>query len=113
MINVYDLKIIIINLRFHFSLTAIINKDFSATALTALQWECVFSKDNGALFVNYICTSTFLGTASELMRLPELLVYCIKLCFARSAAEIAAIRQSVSFKKCLNIFMYFNCCLLH
>ncbi len=60
-----------------------------------LRWPCIFSKDNGALYVNYLCTSTFLGTVSELMRLPELFVYCVKLCFARSEAEVAAIRKSV------------------
>lgn len=26
-----------------------------------LRWPCIFSKDNGALYVNYLCTSTFLG----------------------------------------------------
>ncbi|OXA60909.1 CSC1-like protein 2 [Folsomia candida] len=71
------------SLTFMRSLTAIITKDFTTTAL---QWECVFSKDNGALFVNYICTSTFLGTASELMSF-VLLVPPQKL--------VTAIRQSV------------------
>lgn len=71
------------------SLSAIIHRG------KGLRWPCIFSKDNGALYVNYLCTSTFLGTVSELMRLPELFVYCVKLCFARSEAEIAAIRKSV------------------
>ncbi|CAL8099974.1 unnamed protein product [Orchesella dallaii] len=71
------------------SLSAIMNRS------RGLRWPCIFSKDNGALFVNYVCTSTFLGSVSELMRIPELFVYCVKLCFARSEAEIAAIRKSV------------------
>ena len=32
---------------------------------------------------------------SELMRIPELLVYGFKICFAKSAADIGAIRKSV------------------
>lgn len=72
-----------------YSLTAVVNDAKS------LLWSCIFSRENGALLVNYVITSTFLGTASELMRLPELFVYTVKLCFARSSAEIAAIRKSV------------------
>lgn len=60
-----------------------------------LSWSCIFYKENGALFVNYVCTSSLCGTAAELMRLPELFVYAVKLCFARSGAEVGAIRKSL------------------
>lgn len=45
--------------------------------------------------MNYVVTSSLTGTAAELMRLPELFLYAVKLCFARSAAEVGAIRKSV------------------
>ncbi|ODM99488.1 CSC1-like protein 1 [Orchesella cincta] len=60
-----------------------------------VRWSCIFYKENGVLFVNYVCTSTFVGTAAELLRLPELFVYAIKLGFARSAAELGSVRKSV------------------
>lgn len=43
--------------------------------------------NNGAFFVNYVITAAFIGTAAELIRLPDLLVYSIKLAAAKSAAE--------------------------
>ena len=39
------------------------------------RWECVFLPDNGAFFVNYVITSSFIGTALELMRFAELFMY--------------------------------------
>jgi hypothetical protein len=61
------------------------------------QWRCVFTKSNGSFFVNYLITSTFLGTGSELLRLPELILYFFKILFAKSSAEIAAVRESVIY----------------
>lgn len=50
-------------------------------------FRCVFLPDNGAFFVNYVITSSLIGTAMELLRIPSLLVYSLRLCFAKSKAE--------------------------
>lgn len=49
--------------------------------------RCVFLPDNGAFFVNYVVTSSLIGTAMELLRIPGLLVYTARLCFAKSEPE--------------------------
>lgn len=49
--------------------------------------RCVFLPDNGAFFVNYVIASAFIGNAMDLLRIPGLLMYMIRLCLARSAAE--------------------------
>lgn len=49
--------------------------------------RCVFLPDNGAFFVNYVITSSLIGTAMELLRVPGLVVYATRLCFAKSEAE--------------------------
>ncbi|XP_076331811.1 osmosensitive cation channel TMEM63C-like isoform X3 [Tachypleus tridentatus] len=59
------------------------------------RWECVFLPDNGAFFVNYVITSAFIGTALQLIRFPELLMYVLRLCFSRSIAEQLGIRKAV------------------
>ncbi|XP_059161039.1 CSC1-like protein 2 isoform X3 [Physella acuta] len=59
-----------------------------------LQWQCIFLPGNGSFFVNYIITSAFIGTSLELLRFSELFVYGVKLLFARSQAERAAVRKS-------------------
>ncbi|KAK3802083.1 hypothetical protein RRG08_049973 [Elysia crispata] len=61
----------------------------------SLQWRCIFLPGNGSFFVNYIITAAFIGTALELMRFSELLVYGIRLLLARSMAERAAVRKAV------------------
>uniref|UniRef100_A0A8C9W4Q8 Transmembrane protein 63B n=1 Tax=Scleropages formosus TaxID=113540 RepID=A0A8C9W4Q8_SCLFO len=52
-----------------------------------IRFECVFLPDNGAFFVNYVIASAFIGNAMDLLRIPGLLMYMIRLCMARSAAE--------------------------
>lgn len=59
------------------------------------RWECIFLPDRGAFFVNYIITTAFIGTALELIRLPELLYYLWMLCTAKSQAETPHIRKSI------------------
>lgn len=49
--------------------------------------RCVFLPDNGAFFVNYVITSSLIGTSMELLRIPALTVYALRLCFAKSQAE--------------------------
>ncbi|XP_046885802.1 CSC1-like protein 2 isoform X3 [Hypomesus transpacificus] len=61
------------------------DKRFLADA--AVRFECVFLPDNGAFFVNYVIASAFIGNAMDLLRIPGLLMYMIRLCLARSAAE--------------------------
>lgn len=58
-------------------------------------WECIFLPDKGAFFVNYIITAAFIGTALELLRFPELIVYMYQLCVAKSRAETSHIRKSI------------------
>lgn len=59
------------------------------------RWECIFLPDRGAFFVNYIITTAFIGTALELIRLPELLYYLWMLCTAKSQAETPHIRKNI------------------
>ena len=49
--------------------------------------RCVFLPDNGAFFVNYVIASAFIGNAMDLLRIPGLLMYMIRLSLARSSAE--------------------------
>jgi len=57
------------------------------------RWECVFLPNNGAFFVNYVITSSFIGTALELMRFAELFMYACKLSCVRSRAEVPGVRR--------------------
>lgn len=59
------------------------------------KWECLFLPDKGAFFVNYVTTSAFIGTSLELIRFPELFVYAIRLCLARSKAEMPSVRKAI------------------
>ncbi|CAK9827705.1 CSC1-like protein 2 [Anthophora retusa] len=59
------------------------------------RWDCVFLPDQGALFVNYVITAALLGTGLELVRFPELAIYTLRLCLARSRAERIHVRKAV------------------
>lgn len=59
------------------------------------RWKCIFLPDKGAFFVNYIITAALIGTALELLRFPELIVYIYQLCIAKSRAETSHIRKSI------------------
>ena len=61
---------------------------------STLRWNCIFLPDNGAFFVNYVITSSLVGTGLEFMRFSELLMYALRMCFARSVAEIASVRKA-------------------
>ncbi|XP_074146018.1 calcium permeable stress-gated cation channel 1 isoform X2 [Sminthopsis crassicaudata] len=58
-----------------------------------LKFQCVFLPDNGAFFVNYVITSSLIGTGCELLRLESLLFYSIRLLFSKSEGERVNIRQ--------------------
>lgn len=59
--------------------------------------RCVFLPDNGAFFVNYVVTSSLIGTAMELLRIPGLLVYTARLCFAKSEPERLHVKRVRGF----------------
>jgi hypothetical protein len=64
----------------------------SSTSSHAVR-RCVFLPDNGAFFVNYIITSTFIGAAIELLRLADLVSYIYIIATAKSSAERRVIRH--------------------
>ncbi|XP_059351979.1 calcium permeable stress-gated cation channel 1-like isoform X3 [Daphnia carinata] len=69
--------------------------EWATRANGTYRWECVFLPDNGAFFVNYVITSSFIGTALELMRFAELFLYACKLSCAMSRAEVPGVRRNL------------------
>ncbi|KAK3537519.1 hypothetical protein QTP70_012479 [Hemibagrus guttatus] len=63
-----------------------------------VKFQCVFLPDNGAFFVNYVITSSLIGTAMELLRIPSLLIYSLRLCFAKSKAERIHVKRSQAYE---------------
>lgn len=63
-----------------------------------LRFECVFLPDQGAFFVNYVITAALVGSGMELLRLPGLLLYTIRMAFARSAAERRYVKQNQAYE---------------
>ncbi|XP_076021972.1 mechanosensitive cation channel TMEM63B-like [Genypterus blacodes] len=72
------------------------DKRFLADAI--VRFECVFLPDNGAFFVNYVINSAFIGSAMELLRVPELFVYTMRLFLARSAADRRNVKAHQAFE---------------
>uniref|UniRef100_A0A8C1KJV3 Transmembrane protein 63B n=1 Tax=Cyprinus carpio TaxID=7962 RepID=A0A8C1KJV3_CYPCA len=72
------------------------DKKFLAEA--TVRFECVFLPDNGAFFVNYVIASAFIGNAMDLLRIPGLLMYMIRLCLARSAAERRNVKRHQAYE---------------
>ncbi|XP_018606621.2 CSC1-like protein 2 isoform X1 [Scleropages formosus] len=72
------------------------NKKFLDDA--PVRFECVFLPDNGAFFVNYVIASAFIGNAMDLLRIPGLLMYMIRLCLARSAAERRNVKRHQAYE---------------
>ncbi|XP_043916147.1 CSC1-like protein 1 [Protopterus annectens] len=70
-----------------------------------MRFECVFLPDQGAFFVNYVIAAAFIGSGMELIRLPGLLLYTIRMAMAKSAAERRNIRQNQAYE-CEFGFMY-------
>lgn len=68
--------------------------------------RCVFLPDNGAFFVNYVITSSLIGTAMELLRIPALTVYALRLCFAKSQAERIHVKRVSGV---LHAYLVFSC----
>ncbi|KAG9484554.1 hypothetical protein GDO78_010110, partial [Eleutherodactylus coqui] len=63
-----------------------------------IRLECVFLPDQGAFFVNYVIASAFVGSGMELLRLPGLILYTIRMVMAKSAAERRNIKQNQAFE---------------
>ncbi|CAB1415676.1 unnamed protein product [Pleuronectes platessa] len=63
-----------------------------------VKFQCVFLPDNGAFFVNYVITSSLIGTSMELLRIPALTVYAFRLCFAKSQAERIHVKRSQAYE---------------
>ncbi|XP_073348784.1 CSC1-like protein 1 [Pagrus major] len=63
-----------------------------------LRFECVFLPDQGAFFVNYVITAALVGSAMDLLRLPGLLLYTIRMALARSAAERKYVKQNQAYE---------------
>ncbi|XP_035262110.1 CSC1-like protein 2 isoform X2 [Anguilla anguilla] len=63
-----------------------------------VRFECVFLPDNGAFFVNYVIASAFIGNAMDLLRIPGLLMYMIRLCLARSVAERRNVKRHQAYE---------------
>ncbi|XP_030070672.1 calcium permeable stress-gated cation channel 1 isoform X2 [Microcaecilia unicolor] len=63
-----------------------------------VKFQCVFLPDNGAFFVNYVITSSLIGSAMELLRIPGLMVYATRLCFSKSEPERLHIKRSQAYE---------------
>ncbi|XP_066524328.1 CSC1-like protein 1 [Hoplias malabaricus] len=63
-----------------------------------LRFECVFLPDQGAFFVNYVITAALVGSGMELLRLPGLLLYTVRMALARSAAERKYVKQNQAYE---------------
>ncbi|KAL2082111.1 hypothetical protein ACEWY4_021929 [Coilia grayii] len=63
-----------------------------------LRFECVFLPDQGAFFVNYVIAAALIGSGMELLRLPGLLLYTIRMALARSAAERKYVKQNQAYE---------------
>lgn len=55
--------------------------------------RCVFLPDQGAFFVNYVIAAALVGSGMELLRLPGLLLYMVRLALAHTAAERKHVKQ--------------------
>uniref|UniRef100_A0A8C6ZLT6 Transmembrane protein 63C n=1 Tax=Nothoprocta perdicaria TaxID=30464 RepID=A0A8C6ZLT6_NOTPE len=76
-----------------------------------IKFQCVFLPDNGAFFVNYVVTSSLIGTAMELLRIPGLLVYTARLCFAKSEPERLHIKRSQAYQFQFGLEYAWTCCI--
>ncbi|XP_061098396.1 CSC1-like protein 1 [Conger conger] len=63
-----------------------------------LRFECVFLPDQGAFFVNYVIAAALVGSGMDLLRLPGLLLYTVRMALATSAAERKYIKQNQAYE---------------
>ncbi|XP_072503807.1 CSC1-like protein 1 isoform X3 [Notamacropus eugenii] len=69
-----------------------------ASSETSVRLECVFLPDQGAFFVNYVIASAFIGNGMELLRLPGLILYTIRMIMAKTAADRRNLKQHQAFE---------------
>ncbi|KAJ3610201.1 hypothetical protein NHX12_022295 [Muraenolepis orangiensis] len=72
--------------------------DKSFLEAATVRFECVFLPDNGAFFVNYVIASAFIGNGMDLLRIPGLLMYMIRLWLARSVAERKNVKRHQAYE---------------
>lgn len=65
---------------------------------TTIRLECVFLPDQGAFFVNYVIASAFIGNGMELLRLPGLILYTVRMIMAKTAADRRNVKQNQAFE---------------
>uniref|UniRef100_A0AAY4DIT7 Transmembrane protein 63A n=1 Tax=Denticeps clupeoides TaxID=299321 RepID=A0AAY4DIT7_9TELE len=80
------------------SLAVLLRRLFDNQSDTKLRFECVFLPDQGAFFVNYVIAAGLVGSGMELLRLPGLLLYTIRMAMARSAAERKYVKQNQAYQ---------------
>uniref|UniRef100_A0A672GVX9 CSC1-like protein 2 n=1 Tax=Salarias fasciatus TaxID=181472 RepID=A0A672GVX9_SALFA len=71
---------------------------FDKEFLAGGKLRCVFLPDQGAFFVNYVIAAALVGSGMELLRLPGLLLYTIRMTCARSAAERKYVKQNQAYE---------------
>ncbi|XP_036433047.1 LOW QUALITY PROTEIN: CSC1-like protein 1 [Colossoma macropomum] len=71
---------------------------FDTRSERKLRFECVFLPDQGAFFVNYVIAAALVGSGMELLRLPGLLLYTVRMALARSAAERKYVKQNQAYE---------------
>ncbi|KAJ7345032.1 hypothetical protein JRQ81_000982 [Phrynocephalus forsythii] len=85
--------------------------DTHFVARAEIKFQCVFLPDNGAFFVNYVITSSLIGTAMELLRIPGLIVYATRLAFAKSEPERLHIKRSQAYEFQFGLEYAWTCCI--
>ncbi|XP_064489861.1 calcium permeable stress-gated cation channel 1-like isoform X2 [Ornithodoros turicata] len=61
-------------------------------------WKCLYLPDSGAFFINYVVTSSFVGTTMELIRFPQLCLFMLYTFMSRSKAETFAVQRASLFE---------------
>ncbi len=56
-----------------------------------IKWQCV--SDNGAFFIKYVTTCSLIGTALDILRIPDLFLYLVRMLWSRSSAERLFVRM--------------------
>ncbi|KAM6459324.1 CSC1-like protein 1 isoform 1-T5 [Liasis olivaceus] len=71
---------------------------FDEASESKIRLECVFLPDQGAFFVNYVIASSFIGNGMEILRLPGLMMYTIRMMLAKSSAERKNVKQQQAYQ---------------
>ncbi|XP_047660008.1 CSC1-like protein 1 isoform X1 [Tachysurus fulvidraco] len=80
------------------SLDVFFRQLFDSQSEGKLRFECVFLPDQGAFFVNYVIAAALVGSGMELLRLPSLLLYTIRMALAHSASERKYVKQNQAYQ---------------